>query len=478
MKYSIFTRKHIHVPENEHLKRTLNAKHLISIGIGAMIGAGLFVLTGQVAAFNSGPAVVLSFIIAAILCCFTALCYAELTAMIPISGSAFSYIYVALGEFPAWFVGWTLTMGYLGAASTVAVGWSGYFMSLLEDFGFSLPSSISMAPISGGDGSSLEFSGAFLNLPALCLVLLVGALLVRGIKAATVVNNILVVVKLAVIVIFVACGVAFINSYNLVPFIPENSGVFGNFGWSGVFRGASILFFAFLGFDVLATLSQETHNPQKNVPVGMLGSMLICTIAYVAVSFVMVGIVPYTQLGGSNPIAIAMNALGPNFWWLRIVIKIAILAGLFSVVLAMILSQSRIFYIMAQDGLLPPQFGRLSKKTHSPLFGTVVLTLFCTVCSAFFPVGILGQLVSMTLLLAFGVVSVAVLILRYTHPQIARPFKVKFLPVISIVGALTCFIQMAFLPAITWIQLLIWTVLGFMIYFGYGMRHSVLRNKP
>lgn len=478
MKQSLFVRKSISSQSHHFLKRSLNVKHLIAIGVGAMIGAGLFVLTGQAAAYNSGPAVALSFVIAAVLCCFTSLCYAELTAMIPISGSAYSYVYVAMGEFPAWIVGWSMTMSYFGAACTVAVGWSSYLVSLLQDFHIQIPSFMAGAPIRGDEFNNLELSSDLINLPALFIILLAGGLLARGIKSTAKVNNIMVIIKLAVIILFVGCGVFFIKKSNLTPFIPPNTGVFGEFGASGLFRGASVVFFAFLGFDVLATLAQEVHNPQKSVPKGMFGSLLICTVVYIIVSFVMVGVVNYTKLGVSNPVAVAVNALGPTFWWLRVLIKIAILAGLFSVILAMLLSQSRIFYMMGRDGLLPHKFAEVSEKTHVPLFATMVLTIIGMITSAFLPISLLGQTVSMSLLLSFGIVCLGVLILRKTQPNLERPFKVRFLPLVSILGATTCFAQMAMLPGLIWIQLLVWLLFGCSIYFGYGIRHSKIRNKP
>ncbi len=475
--FSLFVKKSISSQTHHHLKRTLDVKHLIAIGVGAMIGAGLFVLTGQAAAYNAGPAVALSFVVAALLCTFTSLCYAELTAMIPISGSAYSYVYVAMGEFPAWIVGWSLTMSYFGAACTVAVGWSSYLVSLLQDFHLQIPPFLTAAPIKGDEFRNLELSSAIINLPALLVVGLAGWLLIKGIRSTANVNNIMVFIKLAVIILFVGCGVFYIKAKNLTPFIPPNTGSFGEFGISGVFRGAGVVFFAFLGFDVLATLAQEAHNPQKSVPRGMFGSLLICTIAYIVVSFVLVGIVPYTKLGVSNPVAVAVNALGPTFWWLRILIKVAILAGLFSVILAMLLSQSRIFYMMGRDRLLPHKFAEVSEKSHTPAFATIVLTAIGMVVSAFLPISLLGQAVSMTLLLAFGIVCVGVLVLRRTEPNLERPFRVRFLPLVSILGASTCLLQMLALPGLIWVQLLIWLLIGCLIYFGYSVRHSKIRAE-
>lgn len=470
----LFLKKSIHTQAHHVLKRTLDMKHLVGIGIGAMIGAGLFVLTGEAAAYNAGPSVILSFIVAAILCGFTALCYAELTAMIPISGSAYSYVYIAMGELPAWIVGWSLTMSYLIAACTVAVGWSGYFSSLLRDFHIEIPSIISAAPLIGEGGTYLHFSHSILDLPALAIVAVAGLLLLRGVRATTQVNNIMVFVKLGIIVLFVLCGIWYLQWSHFEPFIPPNTGKFGEFGISGIFRGAGVVFFAFLGFDVLATLSQEAHDPQKSIPRGMFLTLLLCTIAYVVVSFVMVGLVPYSELGNGNPIAVAVNALGPAFWWLRILIKIAILAGLFSVVLTMLMSQSRVLYIMARDGLLPHKFAEVCEKTHVPVFGSIILTFAGMLISAFLPIALLGQAVSMSLLFAFAIVSIGVLILRYREPNHPRPFKVFCLPPISIFVTITSFLQMAILPRLIWIEFGVWLAFGLLIYFCYGIRHSKL----
>jgi APA family basic amino acid/polyamine antiporter len=473
---SLFVKKSVNAQTHHFLKRTLTTWHLIGLGVGAMIGAGLFVLTGAAAAFNAGPAVIISFVITAILCAFISLCYAELTAMIPISGSAYSYVYVAMGEFPAWIVGWALTMGYLVAACSVAVGWSGYFTSLLQDFQIQVPIWMAAAPIDFDSGNKLQFTKSFLDLPALVITGLAGWMLVGGVKGTAKVNTVLVIIKLGIIVLFVACGIFSIKAANLTPFIPPNTGTFGEFGVSGIFRGATIVFFAFLGFDVLATLAQEAHNPQKSVPRGMFGSLLICTIAYILVSIVLVGVVPYVQLGVANPIAVAVNALGPTFWWLRILIKVAILAGLFSVIITMLLGQSRIFYMMARDGLLPHKFATVSEKSHVPVFGTLVLTAVGMLISTFFPISLLGQVTSMSLLLAFGIVCIGVLVLRYSQPNLERPFKVRCLPVVSILGALICFMQMCVLPPLLWIQLAIWLIIGCIIYFGYSIRHSKIRH--
>ncbi len=461
--------------ENSGLKRSLGAFNLTTIGIGAIIGAGLFVLTGQAAAQFSGPAVFISFIIAAIICLFAALCYAELASCIPVAGSAYTYAYASLGEFAAWMIGWGLTLEYLLSASTVAAGWSGYFVSLLHDFGIHLPKVVTNPICLYDQTAGWSTSGNLINLPALVIVGAVGALISYGIKKASFFNNILVVLKTAVILIFVFYGFGYVNMDNLQPLIPENQGHFGQFGWSGIFRGAGFLFFAFIGFDALSTLAQESCNPQKDLPIGMLSSLGISTIVYIIVALILVGIVPYKELGVADPIAVAFNALGPKFIWLRIVVKLAILAGLSSVILVLLLGQTRIWFSMAKDGLLPKAFGLTHIKTRTPVFSSLVATCIAMLMASFFPVEMLGQLVSMGALLAFGIVCLGVLVLRYTQPQLVRPFKTPFFPWIPLLGSLSCFLQMALMPGTIWMQLLLWMAIGCTFYFTYGRTRSKLK---
>lgn len=457
------------------LKRSLSAFNLVALGIGAIIGAGIFVLSGQGAAEYAGPGILLSFIFAAMICVFAALCYAEFASLIPIAGSAYSYAYVTMGELTAWVIGWGLTMEYLFSAATVSVGWSGYCISLLQDIGITVPKAFASAPLSYDIVSGWSQTGALINIPAMFIVAVMGLLVAFGIKAAASFNNVMVVIKMSVIILFIGCGIAYINADNLTPFIPENTGVWGQFGFSGVLRGAGVVFFAFIGFDALSTLAQEARNPQRDLPIGMLGSLGISTIVYIIVGVVLLGLVSYTVLDVPDPMALAVNALGSKFVWLRFVTKLAILAGLTSVVLVMLLGQARIFYSMAHDGLMPKPFGKIHNKFHTPFFTTIVVTVACMLFAGVFPVGILGQLTSMGTLLAFAIVCFGILVLRYKQPNLHRPFKTPFVPWIPLAGTLACVIQMIALPGITWVQLIVWMCIGCWIYFTYGVKNSRVR---
>jgi APA family basic amino acid/polyamine antiporter len=481
MSHNLFIKKTVRSLEQEAaqkkhtLQRSLGALNLTTIGIGAIIGAGLFVLTGTAAAEYAGPGIIFSFIIGGIISVFAALCYAEFASLIPISGSAYSYAYVAMGEFVAWIIGWGLTLQYLLSSCTVSVGWSSYFTSLLKDFGLCLPEKISMAPLEYDLHTGWHMSGSLINLPAMVIVALMGVLISVGTKAAAGFNNVMVAIKLAVVILFIGCGIGFVNWENFSPLIPENTGVFGEFGWSGIFRGAGVVFFAFIGFDALSTLTQEAKNPQKDMPRGMLGSLAICTLCYIVVAIVLTGLVNYKLLNVADPIAVAVNVLGPNFLWLRLFVKVAILAGLTSVVMVMLLGQTRIFYTMAHDGLLPPKFGKINDKHHNPLFTTVLVTAVAMAIAGVFPVVIIGQLVVMATLMAFAIVCFGVLVLRYTQPNLERPFKVPFSPWVPLAGTVVCIAQMCALPWVTWAQLIGWTVIGCVVYFTYSIKHSKAR---
>ena len=461
--------------ETRGFHRSLTGMNLLLLGIGGIIGAGIFVLTGQASASYAGPAIVLSFILSGVACAFAALCYAELAAMIPIAGSAYTYAYATLGQLLAWIIGWDLILEYLFGAATVAVGWSGYVVSFLKDFGIQIPAALSSAPFKHSPGTGWESTGAIVNLPAMVIVAACTYLLYVGIKESAKFNNLIVFVKLAVLGLFLVFGAMHVIPDNWVPFIPENTGEFGHFGWSGIFRGAGVIFFAYIGFDSVSALAQETKNPQKDMPFGIIGSLIVCTIIYIAVSLVLTGIVKYDQLGVADPIAVAVNAAGPALEWLRPFIKIGAVAGLSSVVLVLLMAQPRILYTMAHDGLLPPVCAKLHPKFRTPYVTTIFTGIFAGLVAGLFPIGLLGELVSIGTLFAFVLVCLGVLVLRYTNPEALRPFKTPAPHVVCILGALSAAAQMASLPVETWERLLVWMALGLAIYFMYGRKHATLR---
>lgn len=469
----------VEIDEELHhgLKRHLGWFQLIVIGIGAIIGAGIFVITGTAAAQYAGPAIVLSFVVASIICIFAGLCYAELSSLIPIAGGSYSYVYIALGELPAWIIGWLVSGQYLFSAGTVASGWGGYLKSFLKDWGLMIPDWLSSAPFHYEIGHGWYTSGALLDVPAVLLVLSVGVMIAIGIKAAAHFTNVMVIIKLSTIVLFIILGLSHINSENWTPFVPENTGHFGDFGLSGIFRAAGLVFFAYVGFDTVSTLAQDAKRPQRDLPRGILGSLFVCTTAYIVVSAILTGIVSYKLLNVSDPIAVALDAMGPSFFWVVTIVKVAILAGLASVVLVQLLGQSRIFLAIGKDGLLPEPFSKIHAKTRTPMISCLVTTLATMALAGLFPVEILGQLVSMTTLFIFAIVCLGVWILRHTHPEFKRPFKVRFVPLIPILGMITCVGQMLVLPVITWLQLIIWMAIGLIIYFTYSIKHSKIRIK-
>lgn len=451
------------------LKRTLTAKQLVLLGIGAVIGAGIFVLSGHAAAEHAGPAVVLSFVIAGIACAFAGLCYAEFSAMLPVSGSAYSYSYATLGEFVAWFIGWNLVLEYLFAASTVAVGWSGYLNSFLTTFGLGLPASLSAAPLNVVDGS-IVYTGGLINLPAVAIIAAISGLCYVGITQSAIVNSIIVAIKVTVIVLFVAFAAKYVNPDNWVPFIPENQGP-GKYGIDGVIRGASVVFFAYIGFDAVSTAAGEAKNPQRDMPMGILGSLVICTIIYIIVASVLTGLLPYPQLSTPKPVATALEAY-PALGWLKHIVEIGAIAGLSSVILVMLMGQPRIFYSMAKDGLLPKFFAKVHPKFQTPYVGTIIVGTFAALLAGFLPIGLLGELVSMGTLLAFATVCVGVLVLRKTRPELARPFKVPAAAIVCPLGAVIC-LYLFWKPfSEHWHLMTGWTVLGLLVYFVYGYRNS------
>jgi basic amino acid/polyamine antiporter, APA family len=456
------------------LRRTLTATNLTLLGIGAIIGAGIFVLTGNAAAVYAGPAVVLSMIAAGIACGFAGLCYAEFASMIPIAGSAYTYGYATLGEFVAWIIGWDLMLEYLFGAATVAVGWSGNFVPFLGEFGITFPSKWANAPIAVDAANNFSSTGAVLNVPAVVLVALMTWILVIGIKESARFNNIIVFIKMAVIFLVIGFGFMYVNTANWHPFIPENTGRFGEFGWSGVLRGAGVIFFAYIGFDAVSTAAQEAKNPQKDMPIGILGSLFICTILYVLMALVMTGMAHYSGLNDPAPILIAVAAAGPSLAWLRYAVEIGSLAGLASVVLVMLMGQPRVFYSMSRDGLLPPVFSKVHPRYKTPYITTILTGAIAAIVAGLLPIGLLGQLVSIGTLLAFVIVCAGVWILRVRSPEIPRAFKTPLVPLVPILGIVSCFGLMAGLPKDTWIRLLIWLALGLVIYFVYSRHHSLI----
>ncbi len=458
------------------LKRTLTAKHLILLGIGAVIGAGIFVMTGQAAAFHAGPAVTLSFIAAGFACALAGLCYAEFAAMMPVSGSAYSYSYATLGEGMAWFIGWCLVLEYLFASASVAVGWSAYLVSFITTtLHVPFPAALSAAPLAWEAGQ-FTASGQMINLPAVLIVAAVTGLLYVGITQSTFVNAIIVAIKITVICLFIGFGAAHVDPANWTPFVPENTGTFGEFGWSGVLRAGSIVFFAFIGFDAVSTAAGETKDPQRNMPIGLLGSLAICTLIYVIVCLVLTGLLPYTQLGTAKPVASALEAY-PQLTWLKIAVEIGAIAGLSSVVLVMMMGQTRIAYTISRDGLLPSLFGKVHKRFNTPYVATVIVGIVAAALAGMMPLNVLGELVSMGTLLAFATVCIGVLVLRYTRPELHRPFRVPMAWLICPLGALACLILFAMAFREHWHLFVGWTVLGLLIYFFYGMRNSKLAKS-
>ncbi len=459
----------------EHgLKRALSASNLIFIGIGCIVGTGIFVITGTAAAQYAGPALSISFVISAVLCMFVALCYTEFAAMIPISGSAYSYAYTTVGEVVAWFIGWNLVLEYIFGASLVAVGWSGYVVSFLRDWGIVIPSRLSSAPFAYH--GEWIVTGSILNFPSIFIVVLITVVLFFGIKESVRFNNIIVIVKIIVILLFIGFGLSFIKSENYVPFIPENTGHFGSFGWSGIFRAAGIIFLAYVGFDAISTVAQESKNPQRDMPIGILGSLLIVTVLYIAVSLVLTGIVNYKLLNVPDPIAVGIDAAGKQLFWLRPVIKIGAIAGMSSVILVLITGMPRILYTMSNDGLLPPVIGRVHKKYRTPHISTILVGIIVTVISGLFPIDLIAELVSIGTLLAFTMVCISIIILRIRRPDLQRPFKTPVVYFTASTGAVGCLYLMTSLPGSTWVRLGVWTVIGLCIYFFYGRKNSTLNG--
>ena len=487
---------------NGEFKRHLTGFSITMLGMGAIIGAGIFSLTGVAAANYAGPGIIYSFLIGGVLCAFAGLCYAEMAAMVPVSGSAYAYSYATMGEFIAWIIGWDLILEYSFGAVAVSASWSGYFVSLMtKTFGIHFPDSVMMLTkgpwelVTLADGSQV---GGWINLPAIFIALLITFVLYRGIKESTSLNNIIVVVKITIILAFIALGWGVIDNANwiantaatglarLVP--PEGLSLrhgveIMSYGWSGVLTGAGVVFFAYIGFDALSTTAQEAKNPQRDLPIGILCSLILCTIIYILMSLVMTGVVPYQQLGVADPVAVGVDAIIAKRSWSPATgalisggVKFGALAGLTSVILVLIMAQSRIFYAMSKDGLLP-WFSKLHPKYGTPGIATISTGVFVAICGGFLPISLVGELVSIGTLLAFVLVCAGVFILRQTKPEILRPFKTPIYWFVAPMGVISCLWVMSGLPKDTWFRLFVWLILGFVIYFRYGRHHSKLQNK-
>lgn len=462
------------------LRKELTATQLVMLGIGAIIGAGLFTLTGPAAAQHAGPAIMLSFVVAALGCAFAGLCYSEFASMIPVAGSAYTYSYATMGELLAWIIGWDLVLEYAVGASTVAVSWTGYVVSFLRDFGIHFPLSLAASPL---ESLKIPFTNppiyaeGFINLPALLAVVMISTLLIIGVKESASVNAVMVTIKLLVIVLFIAFCWGLINPANHVPLIPENTtGEFGRFGFTGIIRGAGIIFFAYIGFDAVSTAAQDARRPQRDMPIGIIGSLIICTIIYIIFTYVLTGVVNYRDLNDRAAVALAIDRTPHQ--WLKSVVKLGVIAGYTSVMLVMLFGQSRVFYSMSRDGLLPKLFSDIHPKFRTPWRSNLVFMLFVSLMAAFLPLAHLGEMTSIGTLFAFVLVCAGVMVMRKTHPDLPRPFRTPLVPVVPVLGILVNLYLMYGLGAENWIRLFVWLFIGLAIYFGYSRHHSRLKTEP
>ncbi|HUW54943.1 MAG TPA: amino acid permease [Rhodanobacter sp.] len=461
------------------LRRTLGPWGLTALGIGAVIGGGIFVITGQAAADHAGPAVIVSFILAAITSTFTALCYAEFATMIPVAGSAYSYAYATLGELMAWFIGWNLVLEYGVSASAVAVSWTGYFQSLLSHIGqtfhmdLSLPASLTNAPLAFTADHHLVITGALFNLPAVVLIALLTWICYVGIRESSLTNAVMVALKVGLITLVIVVGWRYVDPSNWHPFVPAPQGE--KYGWGGVLRGAAMVFFAYIGFEATSTAAQESRNPQRDLPIAILASLAICTVLYIAMAAVMTGLTSYTLLGTNEPVVTALQG-HPALGWLRWLVEIGAMLGLASVVLVMIIAQPRIFMIMGRDGMLPEVFTRIHPQHRTPYLNTLITGTGIGLLAAIFPLDILADLVSMGTLIAFMAVCGGVWILRHTQPELPRTFRVPWAPLICTLGILSCLALLSTMAWYNWTLMVVWTLVGLVIYFGYSYRHSHLRR--
>jgi len=460
------------------LKKTLTAPGLVALGIGAIIGAGLFSITGLAAAANAGPAITISFVVAAIGCAFAGLCYAEFASMIPVAGSAYTYSYATMGEFLAWIIGWDLVLEYAVGAATVSISWSRYLVKFLGEFDIHLSPDYTLSP----------FDGGIINVPAVFIVILMSLLLIKGTRESAFFNGLIVTLKVAVVLIFIALGWQYIRPENYQPYIPDNNGTFGEFGFSGIIRAAAIVFFAYIGFDAVSTAAQEAKNPKRDMPIGILLSLGICTVLYILFAHVMTGVANYQSFAGKDgiaPVAVAIDHMGsmgtdgtvtPDYPWLNKAIIIAILAGYASVILVMLMGQSRVFFSMSKDGLLPRVFSDVHPKYRTPAKNNFLFMLFVSLFAAFVPARVVGEMTSIGTLFAFILVCIGVMVMRSRMPEAPRAFRTPLVPLVPILGIATCLFMMVFLPLDTWIRLVVWMMIGFDLYLFYGMRHSHL-NK-
>lgn len=440
------------------LKKVLGAFELTMLGIGAIIGTGIFVLTGVAAAKYAGPALIISFILSGLACTFAALCYAEFAAMVPIAGSAYTYGYAALGEIWAWIIGWDLILEYAVAIAAVAIGWSGYIVSLLEAAGIHLPATLVNAP---------GVKGGVINLPAMLIIFAIGGLLVKGVKESARLNNIIVGIKVIVVLLFIILGITHVKPANWNPFMP--------FGWNGVFQGAAIVFFAYIGFDAVSTAAEEVKNPQKDLPRGIIASLVICTVLYIIVSAILTGMVPYAKFAETSaPVAFALQQIGIN--WGSALVSVGAVCGITSVLLVMMFGQTRVFFAMSRDGLLPKVFGEVNEKTGTPVKSTVLVVLVTAALAGFTPIGAVAELTNIGTLAAFAIVSAAVIVLRKKRPDIERPFKCPGVPVLPFLSILFCLFLIYELPLVTHIRFVVWLAIGLIIYFVYGHKNSTMNE--
>jgi APA family basic amino acid/polyamine antiporter len=464
--------------ESSSLKRTLGAFNLTTLGIGAIIGAGLFSITGGAAANNAGPAVTISFVIAAIGCAFAGLCYAEFASMIPIAGSAYTYSYATMGELIAWVIGWDLVLEYAVGAATVAISWSRYLVKFLETYGVALPPQFTLSPFDEVTLASGAKVAGTVNLPAVFIVFVISLLLIKGTQESAFVNNIIVALKVMVVLVFIGLGWTYTTAANYTPYLPENTGAFGDFGWSGVVRAAGIIFFAYIGFDAVSTAAQEAKNPKRDMPIGILGSLAICTVLYVLFAHVMTGLANYKEFRGADGIApVAVAISHTPYVWLKQGVILAILAGYSSVIMVMLLGQSRVFFSMSQDGLLPKIFSDVHPRFQTPWKSNALFCVFVSLFAAFVPARVVGEMTSIGTLFAFVLVCVGIIVLRRKQPDLPRAFKTPLVPLVPILGILVCFGMMAALPGDTWIRLAVWMAIGLAIYFVYGVRNSKLTKN-